>query len=605
MSSYIEPYDLEIDEINFELGIRSMPPVITRHRMETLKERLFKEMRGEVEAPSQEFSGNVKNTIKICLRKTKELEALLVAAADQPDKPENILVLITRFNHVKFRISLLKSEDEGELGLINIISERVLFYLELLHEVREGKVKLKQVLNPDDFLSSDKSKGLSLSSLDISLGDGARAVVPVTKPTGAIPKRFDKRTRESRTSSPKMDGGEDLSTLLEGIDLGENNGSLDGSFGRNKNRDSVSKSEIGGPIYIPPHDRVNKQINIFTDPAVLATNPVYQRSQPNTERRQRVPQNERYVPVANRNFPQQFNNPRPIPQPYIPQQPIYAVQPRSNYRNPIPNWHLVYSGDGRGLSVNDFLKQVIFMARADRVVEQDLLESAIHLFSGSARSWYMAFEHTFDSWDTLTTSLRQQFISQDGDFGILKDIEQRQQQKDEPFIFYISAMMNMFDQLQIPLPELSQVRYVLRNMSSFLAEKLALVDITNLQQLSRLCKRIEDIRNRDKVKRNSFPEVSNFSNRRVNEIEHDDRFKLYPVSIPEKSVSFSKEVKCVNCRRTGHVHQDCDRERMRIFCFKCGELGQTSYSCPTCNPGKGNILRGSAQEYGGSYPRRN
>lgn len=612
MSSYIEPYDLELDEINFELGIRSMPPVLTRHRMDQLKERLLKEMRGEVEAPNHEFSGNVMNVIKICLRKTKELEALLEIAADQPDRSENILVLISRFNHIKFRINLITSEDPGEVALIKIISERVLCYLQLLNEVREGKSTLKDVLKPEEFLSSDKSRGLSLSVMEGSSENLARALSPVdVTGQGAVPKGYNKNPKKTRTSSPKIDGGEELSSLLEGINLEEDTSFLGGSLDRNKKNKSA-KTSARGPMYVPPHERDERQqVNIFTDPAVLSTKPFYQRSIPNYERRQRVSRNERTASADNRNVQQQPSiSPQPIyeyqPQYNVPYQPNYAVQQRSNYRNPIPNWHLVYSGDGRGLSVNDFLKQVVFMARADRVREQDLLESAIHLFSGSARSWYMAFEHTFDSWDTLTTSLRQQFISQDGDFGILKDIEQRQQQKDEPFIFYLSAMMNMFDQLQVPLTELSQVRYVLRNMSSFLAEKLALIEIKSLQELSKLCKRIEDVKNRDKIKRSNFPEASNFVNRgRVNEIEHDDRYKLYPVSIPEKSVSFAREVKCVNCRRGGHVYQDCDMDRMRIFCFKCGELGQTSYSCPTCNSGKGNNLRGSAQEFGGSYPRRN
>lgn len=610
MTSYIEPYDLEIDEITFELGIRSMPPVITRFRIEALKERLLLEMRGEVDAPSKDFSGNVRNQIKTCLKKTKDLEVLLMLASDQPDKPEKILVLISRFNHVKFRLNLLSSEDEREKEWIKEILGKVLFYLDLLNSVREGKVVLKDTLNVDKFMSSDKNAGLSISSIEESEGEGARAVTPATINTGAIRKNFGINSRDNRTSSPKLDGGEDLSNLLDGLELGEGAGSLDDSLKERRLNRSAPNSLKGGPIYIPPHERVKRPTNIFRDPAILSTKPIYQRPQPNNERRYRDPHYEINPNEGNRYLPREpMYEPRgPMyhPQQNIPQQPIHAQQPRSSYRNPIPNWHLVYSGDGRGLSVNDFLKQVVFMARADRVGEQDLLESAIHLFSGSARSWYMAFEHTFDSWLTLTNSLRQQFISQDGDFGILKDIEQRQQQRDEPFIFYLSAMMNMFDQLQFPMPEQSRVSFVLRNMSSYLSEKLALVDITSLQQLSRLCKRIEDIRGRDKIKKTSLPDSSNFSHRaRVSEIDHDDRYSLYPLSVPEKSVSFSKEVKCVNCRRNGHVHQECDRERMRIFCFKCGELGQTAFSCPTCNPSKLNTHRGSAQEYGGSFPQRN
>lgn len=611
MSAYIEPFDLEEDEVTFELKIRSMPPVITRHRLEMLKQRFMLEMRGEAEVPNT-LIGDCGNEIKICFKKVKELERLLISAAD---KPEKILALISRFNHLSFRIKLLISKDERETDQIKTISEKILYYLELLNSVRQGKANLKDTLNTADLLTVNLSEALMLSSPDQSV-EGARALTPFTITTGAgaIPKQKNITCEYRVTSSPKIDGGEDISDSLAYLDLGEGIGSSasDEHLYLNKNKLKKVESIVvdKGPYYVPPHERIQRPTNIFKDPAVLSTKPTYAA---NHRPKQTYEHWKQISEEDNNNNNAGYTPYRNIPrEPIIPQQPINPPQPniaqqyRPNYRNPIPNWHLVYSGDGKGLSVNDFLKQVVFMARADRVGERDLLESAIHLFSGSARSWYMAFENTFDSWTTLKAALRQQFISQDGDFGILKDIEQRHQQKDEPFIVYLSAMMNMFDQLQFPLAEGTKVSFVLRNMSSFLAEKIALIDVTSLQQLSRMCKRIEDVKNRDKNRKGSIPETSNFSHRyRVNEVDQEDRYRLYPIAALDKSVSFSKEVKCVNCRRIGHVYQDCDRERMRIFCFKCGELGQTSYTCPTCNPVKGNVQRGSALDQGGSYPHRN
>lgn len=345
-----------MDELTFELGIRSMAPKATRHTMDVLKQRLLKEMRGEAEAPNREWSGNTKNEIKICFKKTKQLEMILSAAAREPEQPEKVLILISRFRHVKFRLGLLASSVEMEKEQIRILMERVVHYLELLNSVREGKIHLKDSLNEDDFLSNDPSPVLNLSSPDCSdveeeeaAGAGA---LPPPRSTGTVPKQVEKQTGNIRTSSPKVDGGEDLSTLLDELNL--NNRSLDEDLQRGRNRNNKSGPKIPDKTlpYIPPHARGNTQTtNALGDPAVITTRQTYQRPPQYMERGPRVPDNVNnfneggYAPYRNL-LPHPMNPPQPI----IPPQPIHAIQQRHNYRNPIPNWHLVYSGDGRGLS---------------------------------------------------------------------------------------------------------------------------------------------------------------------------------------------------------------------------------------------------------------
>lgn len=296
--------------------------------------------------------------------------------------------------------------------------------------------------------------------------------------------------------------------------------------------------------------------------------------------------------------------------------PEPILTPR-NYRNPIIHWNLVFTGDNRGFNVNNFLTQLGHMARADRVTGPDLLASAIHLFSGPARNWYMAFADSFNTWEDLTEALRRQFIPHDGDYYILKEIENRCQGRDEPFILYLSSMINLFNNLEEPFSEAKKVKVVMRNMSSYLADRLALLDIANTTQLSQYCKKIEDAKHKpkDSYKVPNVYEPSNvpkpvvpqFNNRRqVYEVEAADQanFNVQFSAMdnpnnnqrvrnasPQRHVAFKEMVEeeddfCWNCRKRGHLFMNCNLAKMRVFCYQCGELGQFANSCIHCHPQK-------------------
>lgn len=294
--------------------------------------------------------------------------------------------------------------------------------------------------------------------------------------------------------------------------------------------------------------------------------------------------------------------------------PELIVAPRG-YRNPITHWNLVFTGDNRGFNVNSFLTQITHMARADRVTGPDLLASAIHLFSGPARNWYMAFADSFVTWEDLTHSLRRQFIPYDGDYHILKEIESRCQGRDEPFILYLSSMINLFNHLEEPFTEARKVKVVMRNMSLYLSDRLALYDIRTTDELSQYCKRIEDAKNKhkDNYKIPSVYEPSNILksvappliNRRqifdvetpvqrsfknpANSLYEPNKNQRNRAVSPQRQVAFKDLVDdegdfCWNCRKRGHLFENCNLAKMRVFCYLCGELGQFANSCIYCHP---------------------
>lgn len=271
---------------------------------------------------------------------------------------------------------------------------------------------------------------------------------------------------------------------------------------------------------------------------------------------------------------------RPVPKPVTRAAPSPARIPlpgivdadehrRFRNRNPILNWQLVFTGvQGKGLSISDFLTQVHLMARADSVSERELFLSAIHLFTGSARNWYVAFEKYYDNWQQLVAALNEQFLPHDSDLSLLREAESRKQRSDEAFVLFLSSVMNLFDHLQEPIPEARKLSIVMRNMLPYLRQALALTEVVDFHTLVRLCRKLESIRSTTVPQRVVSEVNTNFTH----------------------SLSSGGNDYCHNCQETGHLHPDCKYPKIRVFCYKCGELGQLATSCTKCRQGSGNQL---------------
>lgn len=92
----------------------------------------------------------------------------------------------------------------------------------------------------------------------------------------------------------------------------------------------------------------------------------------------------------------------------------------------------------------------------------ELVASAIHLFFGPARTGHIAYMALFETWEDVVHYLRERFVSEDADFIILKEIEQRRQGK-ELFILCLANLLTLFRHLQYPLTERKKVALVMRN----------------------------------------------------------------------------------------------------------------------------------------------
>lgn len=603
----MEPKHLEEDELQFELRLRSMPSVLTRGRVDALRERLASEDRNEIQPPAPLISNDVESHVSSCSNKLECIGRLVLIAAES-ECEESLEILPSRLIHVLGRLNRLISGDHRITEQVDSLKRKAKSYLKMLLEAREGITNLKDgvkdlqslslhVLDSGANLGANRSGSKSfaqstpLSSVNVN-ALGAKAKNPVD-PRSFLPlprDRINYIEHPRKTSSPiigdstKDDGGEQLSDLFEMIDLDRKTSNTEiatiikdyQTFLKNKpiSRpiDRVDKTSHNRPMLntnrntdaLYPENR-NKLTNKNNDPAQSFFNEDYRQNKINKENAGQTPF---HTPTN------QYRNPEPIAE--------VERNPSNNFRqrNPVPNWNLKFSGDGKGLDVHEFLAQVSLMARADRVSNNELVASAIHLFTGPARTWYLAFESLFNTWEELTNELRGAFVSEDSDFIILKEIEQRRQGKEETFVLYLSSLLNMFKYLQEPLTERKKVSLVMRNMSPFLADRLALVEIRDTYHLATLCKKIEDVRNRSRSFRQNPEEPVIQNPPRKNRVyEIDSRPQT-----PPRKVSFQSQEFCWNCKEKGHVFQNCTQPKMRVFCYTCGEVGQLANQCNSCNP---------------------
>lgn len=288
-------------------------------------------------------------------------------------------------------------------------------------------------------------------------------------------------------------------------------------------------------------------------------------------------------------------------------------------RSPIASWGLNFSGNVGGQSLNDFLDKVNLYAQADGINSVDLLRSAVYLFSGSALTWFQAFGTAYRTWEELVSAMRTMFLTPDYDYELLQEILHRKQGVGESFGVYIANMEMLYRQLEsITVTEQRKLDTIIRNMIPSLAEKIILIDITSIQQLARLCRKIESFNFKTNRVQNTSqnnvlePRFSIYKpsqlpqqKQQISLIENTKPKRLYPrpqftpfveseTFTPRNILQRPGEdlIECWNCLNKGHDYMQCKQPKLRIFCFNCGEIGQVATHCRNCKKnGEGGAVR--------------
>lgn len=264
--------------------------------------------------------------------------------------------------------------------------------------------------------------------------------------------------------------------------------------------------------------------------------------------------------------------------------PIVACSSNSMKSVPVSKWNVSkFSGENLNLSLNAFLENVDELRISRNVTETQLLNSASELFSGKALIWFRSIRSKIQSWSQLVDELRIQFQPPRFNEKLLKEIKQRTQGFEESIGIYIAVMNNMFNRLTISVTEDVRLKIILPNLAPFYQSQLSLIEITSINQLLTLGRKLE-------AHKESIESFVPPPRNRSSLMEPDLAYVYTDTERPSTSAGVN-ELVCWNCKLSGHRSRQCTSSTKNKHCFRCGNPGYTVRSCPKCRNQSGNANR--------------
>ncbi|XP_046674651.1 uncharacterized protein LOC124363447 [Homalodisca vitripennis] len=278
----------------------------------------------------------------------------------------------------------------------------------------------------------------------------------------------------------------------------------------------------------------------------------------------------------------------------VPFQESRDVSSRSRSKSvPVYKWGVQFD-NSPGQSIGAFLERVEELRRARGVTPQELFNSAVDLFSGSALIWYRSTQSRISSWEELCKERRIVFQAPDYDFQLQQEIFTRVQGDNESIDLFIAAMEGLYGRLASSVPEPTRLKLIMHNLHPQLQDRLALFDIKSLEDLRCLGRKAEAGRLRSLRRPPPHQNVALEPDLAYFEPHRKRSLPLVKVASAQfRNSSPTSSVSCWNCGESGHRFSNCRKERKR-FCFGCGAPEMLKTNCPKCGPKNGQRRESSA-----------
>lgn len=174
--------------------------------------------------------------------------------------------------------------------------------------------------------------------------------------------------------------------------------------------------------------------------------------------------------------------------------PVLMNNLNLNKRVNFSSWGLTFSGDSDTMGLNAFLERIEELCEAHNVSHDDLFRGAIEIFEGKALIFYRALKGKVNDWKTLCEHFREEFLPRDYTERLWEQIKTRTQGEKESITIYVAYMTNLFNRCSASINEAMKLKILRKNILPFYQTQLGLVDISTVDELIKLCKRIEDSR---------------------------------------------------------------------------------------------------------------
>ncbi|XP_064214884.1 uncharacterized protein LOC135267096 [Tribolium castaneum] len=273
-----------------------------------------------------------------------------------------------------------------------------------------------------------------------------------------------------------------------------------------------------------------------------------------------------------------------LPSPIVEGAQGLPVQVRSHPQPPVPvyKWGITFTGEKDGLSVNAFIERVEEYRVARSCTEAQLTDSIIDLLGGSALIWYRSVRAEISTWTDFVQRLRAEFLPFDYETDLWGEIRSRVQSSSERVGNYFACMVNLFNRLPTKPTEEEKLKVLRRNISPYYIRGLGLSDVTSVQHLLELCKKLEVSKQYASVTRPAINQVNLLEPDLAGPGTSEPDIKLEPI-----------ESVCWNCNERGHYFSGCKKPRRQRFCYRCGKKDVVKSQC-SCSSGNADGDRGKA-----------
>ena len=194
----------------------------------------------------------------------------------------------------------------------------------------------------------------------------------------------------------------------------------------------------------------------------------------------------------------------------------------------------------------------------------------------------------------MRNALIKEFGHLESDHEVLLKISLRKQQFKETYDDFHSSVVAMNSRLQNPLPDVTLIDIMKRNLNPNLRFLMFNSDPRDINDFRDIARKAEKV-----LRETKFQTSNNIGTcRNINEIdtllpEVGDSEYLDPqveaLKLPIKKVNHDYSgIKCWNCLEFGHSYIYCSEEIKKPFCFKCGQKGTLTTKCPNNHPFQGN-----------------
>ncbi|XP_062556949.1 uncharacterized protein LOC134221780 [Armigeres subalbatus] len=244
--------------------------------------------------------------------------------------------------------------------------------------------------------------------------------------------------------------------------------------------------------------------------------------------------------------------------------------------NRVEKWKLRFTGEPRGMPIENFLYKAKKLAEREGVSRDILLRDIHMLLEGAASDWFFTFVDELVTWDVFESNIVYRFGNPNKDQGIRSRIHERKQQRGESFIAFVTEIEKLNKMLSRPLSTRRKFEIVWDNMRQHYRSKISIVEVKDLQQLTRLNYRIDAADPQLQYQAND-----NHVRRPINQIDAEesdyDSDHSAPINAIRGRNDTGERQRQTNCHeRRGQQHNEQERQaevyHIKIRVGKCPHI---------------------------------